>query len=71
MGVGHLRPHCVHSLPQLDQAADVSQSANSSDNALIQQLRQSLGMLQVAFDAATEAMFYCSRFVISVLMSRR
>ena len=56
MGVGHSRPHCVHSLPQLDQAADVSQSANSSDNALIQQLRQSLGMLQVAFDAATEAM---------------
>jgi PAS domain S-box-containing protein len=41
---------------QLDQAADVSQSVNSSDNALIQQLRQSLGMLQVAFDAATEAM---------------
>ena len=34
----------------------MSQSANSSDNALIQQLRQSLGMLQVAFDAATEAM---------------
>ena len=56
MGVGPLRPHCVHSFPQLDQAADVSQSANPSDNALIQQLRQSLGMLQVAFDAATEAM---------------
>ena len=34
----------------------MSQSANPSDNALIQQLRQSLGMLQVAFDAATEAM---------------
>ena len=34
----------------------MSQSANSTDNALIQQLRQSLGMLQVAFDAATEAM---------------
>ena len=56
MGLGPSRPHCVHSFPQLDQAADVSQSANSSDNALIQQLRQSLGMLQVAFDAATEAM---------------
>ena len=34
----------------------MSQSVNSSENALIQQLRQSLGMLQVAFDAATEAM---------------
>jgi signal transduction histidine kinase len=34
----------------------VSHSVNSSENALIQQLRQSLGMLQVAFDAATEAM---------------
>ncbi len=34
----------------------MSQSANPSDNALIQQLRQSLGMLQVAFDAAIEAM---------------
>ena len=56
MGVGHLRPHCAHLFPQLDQDADVSHSVNSSENALIQQLRQSLGMLQVAFDAATEAM---------------
>ena len=56
MGVGHLQPHCAHSFQQLDEVSDVSHSANSSNNALIQQLRQSLGMLQVAFDAATEAM---------------
>ena len=36
--------------------SSASSSSSSSDSELIAQLRQSLGMLQVAFDAASEAM---------------